>query len=1045
MKKSFLLMGLSVALLAGCGETSSSVDTNTSSTSTSFNSSESSSSSSTSSQRKNMLKEALKKDYSNMTLTVDTKIYNDLLSESELESWTEYYYNDYTVVSFTKGDDTMYSYYHEYNNESYLYFTQEKNNDKSKAGWLNKGWKDSTLALGYTYFDFNDVLKLLDPDDVAYLNNTYVVNDKAKCQEMASDFLGKLNSYSLDISNIQFTVSDNGYLTRIVGLVDASDDESDYIDINLFNFGSTTFDDSMLPDAPTSTNVIEYWQYKGWDGPWVDKYVNEITISFDGNVKTEEGYDAVLELDDELTIKSSLSPTDYNVEPSLTWVSTTDAVNVESGNKQHTGKLIASKGGEAEVYATYVIDKNTTITSNKLKVKVNGIPEQNKADAIYDFAFNSVSSNGEVIATNKVTNTKPYEITTTNPSTGKVYLNDGKNSDGAYEKGEKAVILSDGGQSTTYSLDSFVQFNFGEQQVSSISLYYAMFFDHGFDALAFMSKCAIETSNDGTNWESIDIKDEVKENISYKHKNLLEKSFAPASYVRIAVHSSMVGKGLSFAVSDIAFMANDDCNNYLEPSEKVNVESVVISQDTTEAYVGKTIQFAGKVNPSNASKPQLTWFSSNEEVATIDTNGLLTGLKAGKTEVYAMADGVSSSHVEITIKDYPTLDSNIKGQFKGEYNYKTMLLDFVDNSLTIEFNDKTYSLTYTDYQDSNLASDRYFIFTDANNDNMYVRYSSDQLKFYGNLDGSKINYSEFNKYVAASKIVLSTDKTEFKYGVDKSFTVKASFNPSNATGLGVKELTWFSSNTSVLEVSDTTATANIVTIKGVGTATIIATNGDDVMGRIAITVKEKTLVNTLTLESESGEVEVGSTLQINASVNEDADVKDLVYESKDKKIATVSSTGLITGVKEGSTTISVKTTDGSNLEKTFTVTVKASTSTLPFPVDGNWTGYDDYEYCPTTLMIASDGKATLTVNYDEEIFVGEFTYKELVEDGNGKWLVFGGTMNGETATLRVNNGSSISKTSDIKIELLNENNEAFTIYSFITFGEGSSFCVFQAA
>ena len=96
-------------------------------------------------------------------------------------------------------------------------------------------------------------------------------------------------------------------------------------------------------------------------------------------------------------------------------------------------------------------------------------------------------------------------------------------------------------------------------------------------------------------------------------------------------------------------------------------------------------------------------------------------------------------------------------------------------------------------------------------------------------------------------------------------------------------------------------------------------------------------------------------------------------------------------------------------------------------------------------MIASDGKATLTVNYDEEIFVGEFTYKELVEDGNGKWLVFEGTMNSETATLRVNNGSSISKTSDIKIELLNENNEAFTIYSFITFGEGSSFCVFNAA
>lgn len=88
---------------------------------------------------------------------------------------------------------------------------------------------------------------------------------------------------------------------------------------------------------------------------------------------------------------------------------------------------------------------------------------------------------------------------------------------------------------------------------------------------------------------------------------------------------------------------------------------------------------------------------------------------------------------------------------------------------------------------------------------------------------------------------------------------------------------------------------------------------------------------TITGITESQGVEKGDTVQLSATVlPEDATDKSITWVSSDDKIATVSKTGLLTGVAEGKVTISAIASNGVKDEvtisivKMFTVTFDAN-------------------------------------------------------------------------------------------------------------------------
>ncbi len=168
--------------------------------------------------------------------------------------------------------------------------------------------------------------------------------------------------------------------------------------------------------------------------------------------------------------------------------------------------------------------------------------------------------------------------------------------------------------------------------------------------------------------------------------------------------------------------------------------------------------------------------------------------------------------------------------------------------------------------------------------------------------------------VAVTGVSLNANTLTLTIGETNQLT--ATVNPTNASN---KNVTWSSSNTSVATVNN-----GLVTAVAAGNATITVTTEDG--SRTAtceVTVNAPVLVSSVTV-SGGTEVSIGSTLQLSASVLPvDAANKTLTWSSSDTNLATVDQNGLVTGKAAGEVTITAKANDGSNVQNSVTITVKA--------------------------------------------------------------------------------------------------------------------------
>ena len=177
--------------------------------------------------------------------------------------------------------------------------------------------------------------------------------------------------------------------------------------------------------------------------------------------------------------------------------------------------------------------------------------------------------------------------------------------------------------------------------------------------------------------------------------------------------------------------------------------------------------------------------------------------------------------------------------------------------------------------------------------------------------------------VAVSGITLNNSTLSLTTG--QNFTLQAMLSPSNATN---KEVTWESSDAGVAAVSKD----GVVTAKKAGKATIVAKAADE-SGKYAscvVTVTEvKKEVTGVTLNKSSLNLGVGGSEVLSATVlPADATNKQVTWLSSTPSVATVSQSGVVTGVKEGTTQISVITADGSKTA-ICSVTVSGQTQTEP--------------------------------------------------------------------------------------------------------------------
>ena len=180
--------------------------------------------------------------------------------------------------------------------------------------------------------------------------------------------------------------------------------------------------------------------------------------------------------------------------------------------------------------------------------------------------------------------------------------------------------------------------------------------------------------------------------------------------------------------------------------------------------------------------------------------------------------------------------------------------------------------------------------------------------------------------VKVSKLTLNrTSVSLTKKG--QTYQLRATASPSNAT---TKSVTWKSSNTRVVTVNS----SGKLTAVGNGSATITATakDGSKKTATCKVTVKIPTVVKVSRVSLNKNDLALtskGQSYQLSASVApSNASNKSVKWTSSNTKVATVSSSGKVTAIANGNTTITATAADGSGKKDICAVTVN-----IPKPAD----------------------------------------------------------------------------------------------------------------
>ncbi|AZV57184.1 Ig-like domain-containing protein [Clostridium sp. AWRP] len=360
-----------------------------------------------------------------------------------------------------------------------------------------------------------------------------------------------------------------------------------------------------------------------------------------------------------------------------------------------------------------------------------------------------------------------------------------------------------------------------------------------------------------------------------------------------------------------------------------DVDSVKLDKESLNLDGGASDTLTATVNPSDATDKGIIWSSSDEKVATVDKTGKVTALKAGKATITAASIDNTKHFVINYTPQLATCAVTVTGDAPS-VPVAGITLDktgTVAAGKTLQLNASVQpdnatdkNISWTSDKTDIAAVDKNGVVTGVKEGTATITATTE--------DGQKTAACTVTVSGSDTPSVPVTGITLDKTGTvaaGKTLQLNASVQPDNATN---KNISWTSDKTDIAAVDKN----GVVTGVKEGTATITATTEDGKKtAACTVTVSGSDTppapvsVTGVTLD-KTGTVIVGKTLQLNASVQPDnATNKNVSWTSDKTDIAAVDKNGVVTGVKEGTATITATTEDG---QKTAvcTVTVQSDNS-----------------------------------------------------------------------------------------------------------------------
>lgn len=319
----------------------------------------------------------------------------------------------------------------------------------------------------------------------------------------------------------------------------------------------------------------------------------------------------------------------------------------------------------------------------------------------------------------------------------------------------------------------------------------------------------------------------------------------------------------------------------------IRVTSIEITPAECELVVGDALELTASVLPENATYKTVYWESSDEDVATVSQNGVVTAMGEGYCRILASADGfsaqcevaVSPLIVEVTSV---TLDATSLAMTTGD-TY-TLTATVVPSDAT----DPTVSWTSSDKS----------VATVSGGTVRAVGAGTCNITAKAGAKSATCHVTVADAVVAVTSVTLNESTLTLTEG--NTATLSATVLPDNATD---KTVTWTSDDTNIASVSS----SGLVTALAAGSCNITARAGTQ-SATCRVTVANAIVeVSSVTLNESELTLTEGNTATLSATVLPDnATDKTVTWTSDDTNVASVSSSGLVTALAAGSCTITAR-------------------------------------------------------------------------------------------------------------------------------------------
>jgi uncharacterized protein YjdB len=357
------------------------------------------------------------------------------------------------------------------------------------------------------------------------------------------------------------------------------------------------------------------------------------------------------------------------------------------------------------------------------------------------------------------------------------------------------------------------------------------------------------------------------------------------------------------------------------------VASVHVSPTSLSLSAGQNAQLVTAVldvDGTALTGRSINYGSSNTAIATVDSKGLVTGVKAGSTTIDVNAEGRKAS-VAVTVS----------GSASTTLTPPVATVSVALGSSSLAADKSTKATAVLKDAGGNTLSGRDVLWTSddpavatVDSAGVVSAVGPGSTKIMATAEGKSGNAT---LSVVASQTIGSVS-VSVASSINVGKTAQATATVKDASGQVVtgRSVSWVSSDASIASVS---SSGLVTALKG-GSVTITASVDGKTGSAVVTSVAPVAAVRSIKLAAPATNLRIGEVLQISAVV-EDANGNPLTsvpvtWSSSRPSVATVSSGGVVAGIGAGSATISAKA-DTVTRTLAFTVVDTASTTGASSP------------------------------------------------------------------------------------------------------------------